>query len=147
MKMEILLEPSSNKLMVSDNKPEAPEEASPITSYVADFDPLEEDLKEDLADKGDDDEEEEEEDHLALADSTTLPIIDPVPLAEDTEAFEIDEFALTPPSHRLRRIGISVRPSPPMAASMKARITEYAAAPNPPSPTPYPFTPLSSPLP
>ncbi|GJS57472.1 hypothetical protein Tco_0652256 [Tanacetum coccineum] len=74
-----------------------------LLGYVADFDPLEEDLeedpKEDLAeypaDGGDDDdddkdeeeaseeaEDKEEEEHLALADYTTLPAI--VRSAEDT---------------------------------------------------------------
>ncbi|GJY61938.1 hypothetical protein Tco_0462595 [Tanacetum coccineum] len=71
--------------------------------YVADFDPSEEDPADYPADEGDDDdddgeEHEEEEEHLAPADSTTLPAINPVPLAEDTEAFEIDESAPTPPS-------------------------------------------------
>ncbi|GKE25864.1 hypothetical protein Tco_1441248, partial [Tanacetum coccineum] len=41
---------------------------------------------------------DEEEEQLAPADSTTLPAIDPVPSAEDTEAFKIDESAPTPPS-------------------------------------------------
>ncbi|GKA08367.1 hypothetical protein Tco_0687698, partial [Tanacetum coccineum] len=84
-----------------------------IPGYVADSD-LEEDLEEDpadyLVDGGDDKEEEEskddgddedeeeyskdkdeEEEHLALTNSTTLPVVDPVPSAEDTEAFETDE--------------------------------------------------------
>ncbi|GKF90716.1 hypothetical protein Tco_0274417, partial [Tanacetum coccineum] len=68
----------------------------------------EEDPAEYPPDKGDDDvddeeeeeeasEDKEEEEHLALADSTTLPAFDPVPLAEDTEAFETDESTPTPP--------------------------------------------------
>nr|GEU56013.1 putative reverse transcriptase domain-containing protein [Tanacetum cinerariifolium] len=52
----------------------------------------------------DDEEEEEEEDkveeHIALADSTTLPAIDPVPSAEETEPFETDESSATPPPPR-----------------------------------------------
>ncbi|GKC01216.1 hypothetical protein Tco_0987352 [Tanacetum coccineum] len=44
----------------------------------------------------DDDEEDEEEEHLAPTDSTTLPVVDPVPSAKDIEAFEIDESASTP---------------------------------------------------
>ncbi|GKC44366.1 hypothetical protein Tco_1062088 [Tanacetum coccineum] len=64
--------------------------------YVTDSD-LEEDIEEDPeedpaeypADGGDDndddeEEEDEEEEHLALADSTALYIVDPVSLAEDT---------------------------------------------------------------
>ncbi|GKG49451.1 hypothetical protein Tco_0515903, partial [Tanacetum coccineum] len=84
-------------------------------SYVADFDPSEEDPEENLeeypaehpANRGDDDEEEEEdeeEEHLAPADSTTLPAVDPIPSAEDTNAFETNESAPTTPapSPRLR---------------------------------------------
>nr|GFD34466.1 hypothetical protein [Tanacetum cinerariifolium] len=40
--------------------------------------------------------DDDEEEHLALANST-LPAIDFVPLAEDTEPFEIDESDATPP--------------------------------------------------
>ncbi|GJZ09721.1 hypothetical protein Tco_0544004 [Tanacetum coccineum] len=43
---------------------------------------------------GDDDEEEEE--HLASADSSVVPVVDLVPSARDTEAFETDESAPTP---------------------------------------------------
>ncbi|GJY76472.1 hypothetical protein Tco_0481588 [Tanacetum coccineum] len=78
---------------------------------------------EELEDSEDDDEEEEE--HLALADSSIVPVDDHVPSAEDTEAFEIrDESA---PTHAL--------------------IAEYASAPTPPSPPSSPLSPLSSPLP
>ncbi|GKE10861.1 hypothetical protein Tco_1414412, partial [Tanacetum coccineum] len=92
--------------------------------YMADSD-LEEDPEEDHADypadEGDDDDEpsddddhdtddedeepfededddEEEEEHLALADSSAIPVVDHVPLAGDTEAFETNESALTPRS-------------------------------------------------
>ncbi|GKF71646.1 hypothetical protein Tco_0207760 [Tanacetum coccineum] len=40
-------------------------------------------------------EDEEEEEHLALADSPAAPVIDHVPSAEDTEAFETNEAAPT----------------------------------------------------
>nr|GEY39449.1 reverse transcriptase domain-containing protein [Tanacetum cinerariifolium] len=73
----------------------------------------------------DEEEDEEEEEHLAPADSTTLPTIDHVPSAEDTEEFETDDSAPTPPSPRLRKARISVRLSPPLAASLEARIVEY----------------------
>ncbi|GKG50997.1 hypothetical protein Tco_0539121, partial [Tanacetum coccineum] len=92
--------------------------------YIADSDleeDPEEDPKEDPAedpvDGGDDDDDEssddddddddeeheaskdddnEEEKHLAPTDSSAVPVDDPVPSAEDTEAFEIDESAPTP---------------------------------------------------
>ncbi|GJZ68700.1 hypothetical protein Tco_0631940 [Tanacetum coccineum] len=97
--------------------------------YVADSDP-EEDPEEDHADYpadgGDDDDEpsddddddddtddedeepfededddEEEEEHLAPADSPAIPIVDPIPSAGDTEAFETDEAAPTPRSPQI----------------------------------------------
>ncbi|GKE97137.1 hypothetical protein Tco_1581992, partial [Tanacetum coccineum] len=145
-----------------------PADASPTAlspGYIADADPKEdpdEDLEEDpadyLVDGGDEEKEEEESsgddtddededeaseeedddedevEHLAPADSTAIPIDDPVPSAEETKPFEIDESAPTPP--------------PPIAASIEARIAEYAATPTPPSlpPSPLPYIP-SPPLP
>ncbi|GKA80629.1 hypothetical protein Tco_0787321 [Tanacetum coccineum] len=127
--------------------------------YVADSDPdkdLEEDPVKDHADypadRGDDDDEpsndddddtdeedeesfededddEEEEEHLALADSSAIPVVDPIPLAGDTEAFETDESAPTPRSPqtkvpfaqtRLRRARktIPLPPLPPPQSSL-----------------------------
>ncbi|GKE43394.1 hypothetical protein Tco_1470678, partial [Tanacetum coccineum] len=91
-------------------------------------------------DDTDDDEEEEEEVHLALANSFVVPIVDPVPLVVDIEAFETDESAPTPrspqtrvpfPQTRLHRARKTVRLEPPMPASMEACIAEHAAAPIP----------------
>ncbi|GKC45399.1 hypothetical protein Tco_1063121 [Tanacetum coccineum] len=146
--------------------------------YVADSD-LEEDPEEDHADYptdgGDDDDEpsndddddtdeepfededddEEEVEHLALDDSSAVHVVDPVPSARDTEAFETDESAPTPRSPwiripfaqtRLRRAQKTVRLEPPMSASMEASIAEYTAAPAPPSPPPSPLSPWSPPL-
>ncbi|GJT05580.1 hypothetical protein Tco_0840042 [Tanacetum coccineum] len=103
----------------------------------------------------DEDDDEEEEEHLAPADSSAIPIVDPVPSAGDTEAFETDESAPTPRSPqtkvpfaqtRLRRARKTVRLEPPMSASMEARIAEHAAAPTPPLPVASPPLPLPSPL-
>nr|GFD14636.1 hypothetical protein [Tanacetum cinerariifolium] len=72
----------------------------------------------------DDDEEtfeedkDEKEEHLAPANSVTLPAINPVQ--------------------------ISVRPYTPPSPSTEVLITEYAYAPTPPSPLPSPLSPLSS---
>ncbi|GKG29657.1 hypothetical protein Tco_0419555, partial [Tanacetum coccineum] len=94
-------------------------------------------------DADDEDEEEnddkEEEEHLAPADSSTVPVVDPVPSAEDTEAFKIDESAPTPPPPRPHRARISVRLLPPMEASMEASIAEYVVAPTPPLLPPLPL--------
>nr|GEW93544.1 zf-CCHC domain-containing protein [Tanacetum cinerariifolium] len=130
-----------------------PADASPtalLPGDVADSDPLEEDPIEYHIDGGDDVNEdeafEEEEEHLALADSTTLHAIDPVPSAEDTKAFETDESAPTPPvpSPRLRRARISVRPQTPMSAAIEALIAAVAAALPLSSPPASPLSPWSS---
>ncbi|GJU74234.1 putative reverse transcriptase domain-containing protein [Tanacetum coccineum] len=137
-----------------------PVDASPTAlspGYVVDSNPEDDpadggDEEEESFDDDDDDKEEEEtseedkdeeEEHLALTDSTTLPDVDPVPSAEDTEASETDESTPTPPSPRLCRARISVRPQTPMAAATEALIVAVAAAlPSsslPPSPlSPYP---------
>ncbi|GKA72359.1 putative reverse transcriptase domain-containing protein [Tanacetum coccineum] len=173
------LVPSNDEVPIEDQALLA--DASPTAlspSYVADSDSSEEDPEEDTeedhveypADGGDDDddddedeaseeEEDEEEEHLAPPDSAALPAIDLVPSAEDTEAFETDKSAPTPPpprsprtkvpfsQTRLRRARKTVRPQPPMTASAEALIAEYASVPTPPSPPPSPLSPWSSPLP
>ncbi|GKD26505.1 hypothetical protein Tco_1232719 [Tanacetum coccineum] len=140
-----------------------PDDASPTAlspGYVADFD-SEEDPEEDPNDGGDDagdessddddddddeedeqeaseDDDEEKEEHPAPTDSSVIPVDDPVPLAEDTEAFEIDESALTPvASPRRRTARMSVRPQTPMSAAIEALI---AMIPSPPLPLPSPPT-------
>ncbi|GKD69172.1 hypothetical protein Tco_1323262 [Tanacetum coccineum] len=161
------LVPSDDEVPIEDQP--LPVNASPITlspGYVANSNPSkvdsEEDPEEDPAEypanggdnNNDDDDEEhddedddEEEEHLALANSFTVPVVDPVPLAEDTKVFETNESAPTPPSPRPHRARISVRLKPPMAAPMEACIAEYAVALTPPLPLLSPITPLSSSLP
>ncbi|GJU18831.1 putative ribonuclease H-like domain-containing protein [Tanacetum coccineum] len=85
----------------------------------------------------DEEDDEEEEEHLAPADSSAIPVVDPVPSAGDTEAFETDEAG-----DRNK----TVRLEPPMSASMEARIAEHAAAPTPPLPVVSSPLPLPSPL-
>ncbi|GJY59283.1 putative reverse transcriptase domain-containing protein [Tanacetum coccineum] len=175
------LVPSEDEAPIEDQP--LPADASPVAlspGYVPDTDP-EEDPEEDSeeehanypADGGDGDDEpsdddttdeepfedeeddEEEEEHLALADSPVIPVVDPVPSAGDTEAFETDESAPTPrppqiripfAQTRLRRARKTVRPEPPMSASMEACIAKHAAAPTPPLPVVSPPLPLPSPL-
>ncbi|GJY98470.1 hypothetical protein Tco_0515380 [Tanacetum coccineum] len=87
-----------------------------------------------------------------MADSSAIPVVDPVPLTGDIEAFKTDKSAPTPRSPqirisfaqtRLHRARKTVRLEPSMSPSMKARIAKYAAAPTPPSL----LSPWSSPLP
>ncbi|GJZ85388.1 hypothetical protein Tco_0650727 [Tanacetum coccineum] len=49
-----------------------------------------------------DEDDDEEEEHLAPADSSVIPVVDPVPSARYTKAFETDEYAPTPRSPQIR---------------------------------------------
>ncbi|GJS60465.1 putative reverse transcriptase domain-containing protein [Tanacetum coccineum] len=104
-----------------------------------DADDEEEETSNDEEEETSDDEEEEEE-HLAPADPSVIPVVDPVPSVGDTEAVEAEDLA---PSHgsprtrvpfsqtHLRRARKTVRLEPPMSPSMEARII-----PSPPLPPP-----------
>nr|GEY94981.1 hypothetical protein [Tanacetum cinerariifolium] len=101
------------------------------TDYPADggdrYDkPFNDDINDDdkESSEDEDDDEEEEDEHLASANSSAVPVVDPAPPAEDTEAFETDEL------------------EPPMSASMKSRISEHATAPIPPTSPAYDQAPL-----
>nr|GEX66561.1 hypothetical protein [Tanacetum cinerariifolium] len=130
------LAPSDDDIAPTEDQPLP---ASPIAlspGYIADYDPIEdgpeEDPKMDHVDYAAEEEQEEsskeeEEEHLAPTDST-LYVLNSVPSADETAQ-------------------ISVRPHTPPSPFTKARIFEYAFAPTPPSLSPYPLSPLSSPLP
>ncbi|GKA01564.1 hypothetical protein Tco_0674229 [Tanacetum coccineum] len=100
------------------------------------------DDEDDDDDVDENEEDEEEKEHLAPADSSVVPTDDPIPSADDTKAFETNEFAPTPPSPRSRRARISVRPQTYMAAATDALI---AAIPSLPLPLPSPLLPLPAP--
>ncbi|GKD13588.1 hypothetical protein Tco_1197995 [Tanacetum coccineum] len=93
-------------------------------------------------------EDEEEEEHLAPADSTAvaLPAVDHAPSAEETEPFETDESAATPPPHPAYRVTtrISIRDKPPTPFWSDTEVAKLLAIPTPP---PSPLSPWSSPLP
>ncbi|GJV34907.1 hypothetical protein Tco_1407384 [Tanacetum coccineum] len=92
--------------------------------------------------------DEEEEEHPAPADSTAvaLPAVDHAPSAEETEPFETDESAATPPPHPAYRVTarMSIRDEPPTPFWSEAEIARLLAIPSPP---PSPLSPWSSPLP
>ncbi|GKA29283.1 hypothetical protein Tco_0715528, partial [Tanacetum coccineum] len=118
--------PLEDQPLPADDSPTA---LSP--GYVADSDPdedPEEDPKEDYADYPadggdgdvetydddddtndedeepfeDEDDDEKEEEHLAPTDSSAVPVVDIVPSARDTKAFETDKSAPTPRSPQIR---------------------------------------------
>ncbi|GKA36276.1 hypothetical protein Tco_0722767 [Tanacetum coccineum] len=170
------LVPSDNEAPMEDQP--LPANALPVAlspGYVADSDP-EEDSEEDHAgypanrrddndepshDDDDDDtwnkdeepfedeeDDEEEEEHLAPVDSSAIPITDPVPSAEDTEALETNEAAPTHvPSPRRHTATMSVRPQTPVPFPSKAEIPSPPLPPPPSSLHLPPPIPISLPLP
>nr|GFA97968.1 hypothetical protein [Tanacetum cinerariifolium] len=103
----------------------------------------------------DEEDDKEEEEHLAPADSSDVPIVDPVLSAGDTEALEANEPTPTPRSAHiiiplshtcLRRARKTVRLEPSMSASIVACIARHAALLSPPLPIPSLPLPFPSPL-
>ncbi|GKF23219.1 hypothetical protein Tco_0075541, partial [Tanacetum coccineum] len=111
------LAPSDKEVPVKDQPYDVAD--SPIAlspGYVADSDPEEDfedgpvDYPADGGDGNNDDSfdnneeeeasEEEEEDHMAPVDSVVASVVDHVPSSEETESFETDNSAATPPSPR-----------------------------------------------
>ncbi|GKB22268.1 hypothetical protein Tco_0856191 [Tanacetum coccineum] len=131
-----------------------------------DEDPKEDpaDYPADIGDDGDDEDEpsdddqdeevdieaddEEEEEHPTPIDSTVvaLPVIDQAPSAEETEPFETDEYAATPPPHHAYRVTarISIPAPVPTPVWSDAEVARLLAIPTPP---PSPLSLWSSPLP
>ncbi|GKD62073.1 hypothetical protein Tco_1299582, partial [Tanacetum coccineum] len=107
--------------------------------------------------------DEEEEEHLAPADSiaVALPTVDQAPSAEETELFETDKSAATPPPHPAYRITarISIREETPISLPPREEVERLLAIPTlPPSPLSLwssslpqipspPLPPILSPLP
>ncbi|GKE22007.1 hypothetical protein Tco_1433519 [Tanacetum coccineum] len=111
----------------------------------SDDDDDDDDTNDEDEDPFEDEDDDEEEEHLAPADSSAIPIVDLVPLARDTEAFETDETAPTPiPSPRRHTARISVRPQTPILFPSEAEVERLLALPIPP---PSPLSPWSSLLP
>ncbi|GKC56545.1 hypothetical protein Tco_1084143 [Tanacetum coccineum] len=106
--------------------------------------PLDDDEDEEVDIKADDKEEEEE--HPAPADSiaVALPAADQAPFAEETEPFETDESAATPPPHPAYRVTARIS----IPAPVPTPVWSDAEIPSPPlPPIPSPSLPVSLPLP
>ncbi|GKD11486.1 hypothetical protein Tco_1195893 [Tanacetum coccineum] len=113
-----------------------------------DGDDEDESSDDDEDDNVDIEEDEEEEEHPAPADSTVfaLPAVEHAPSAEETEPFETDESAATPPPHPACRVTtrISIRDEPPTPFWFDTEVFRLLAIPTPP---PSPLSLWSSPLP
>ncbi|GKG12844.1 hypothetical protein Tco_0347081, partial [Tanacetum coccineum] len=92
--------------------------------------------------------DEEEEEHPTLTDYTTLALlaIDQAPSAEETEPFETDEYAATPPPHHAYRFTarISILIPVPTPVWSNAEVARLLAISTPPSSL---LSSWSSPLP
>ncbi|GKB62059.1 hypothetical protein Tco_0918245 [Tanacetum coccineum] len=86
--------------------------------------------------------DEEEEEHPAPADSkvVALPAVDHAPSAEETEPFETDKSAATPPPHPAYRVTtrISIRDEPPTPFWSDTEVARLLTIPTPP---PSPLSP------
>ncbi|GKA86834.1 hypothetical protein Tco_0808545, partial [Tanacetum coccineum] len=84
---------------------------------------------------------EEEDEHLAPADSTAvaLPAVDHAPSAEETEPFETDESAATPPPHP-HNLAIPTPPPSPLFP-WSSPLPQIPSPPLPVSPLPLPVSP------
>nr|GFC83206.1 hypothetical protein [Tanacetum cinerariifolium] len=134
-----------------DDDDEDPEE-DPV-DYLADGGDDGDDEEGSLEDDEDDDmdieaDEEEEEEHPAPADSIVIASIaaDQAPSAKETEPFETDESAATPPPHPtyLMTARISIPAPVPMPAWTDSDVVRLCAISSPPA---SPLSPWSSPPP
>ncbi|GKC83338.1 hypothetical protein Tco_1139055, partial [Tanacetum coccineum] len=144
--------PSDDDIQVKD-QPYA-DDTSPTAEspgYIDDSDLMEDDTDKDSIDYPDepeDDDEDPEEDpneeHEPEDEDTKEE--EPSKSFDETEPFEEDETAVTPPPPRHRGARISVRPQTPMAVSTQALIDAFTTG-SPPLPLPSLPLPLPSPPP
>ncbi|GKE53480.1 hypothetical protein Tco_1488636 [Tanacetum coccineum] len=140
------------QIMFEEDDDEDPEE-DPV-DYPADGGDDEDDEDEPSEEDEDDDvdieayEDEEEEEYPAPADSVVvaLPAADQAPSAKETESFETDESAATPPPRPAYRVTarISIPAPVPTLVWSDAEVARLLAIYTPPS---SPLSPWSSPLP
>ncbi|GJT90338.1 hypothetical protein Tco_1079183 [Tanacetum coccineum] len=137
---------------IADSNPEEdPEEDLtdyPVDGGDDDDDESSDDDEDDDDDVEEDEDDEEEKEHLAPADSTAvaLPAVEHAPSAKETEPFETDESATTPPPHPAYRVTarISIRDETPIPFWSDTEVARLFAIPTPP---PLPLFLWSSPLP
>ncbi|GKB34417.1 hypothetical protein Tco_0879359 [Tanacetum coccineum] len=98
-------------------------------------------------DEDDDDVDIEEEEHLAPADSTSVafPVVKHAPSTEETESFETDKYATTPPPHPAYQVTdrISIGDEPPTPFWSDTEVAKLLTIPTSHS---SPLSPWSSPL-
>ncbi|GJU44479.1 putative reverse transcriptase domain-containing protein [Tanacetum coccineum] len=87
-----------------EEDPEEDHTEYPIDEEDGDDETSDDDDDEDETDDEDEEptEDEEEEEHIDQTNPSAVPVVYPIPLVGDTEAFETDEFATTPKSPQTR---------------------------------------------
>nr|GEZ11537.1 hypothetical protein [Tanacetum cinerariifolium] len=113
--------------------PEDDQADYPADGGDGDDEPFDDDDDDDTDDEDSKEEHFEEEEHLAPVDSSAVPIVDHVLPARDAEALKADEpthalgspIIIPLPQTCLRRAQKTVRPEPPMSASMEACIARH----------------------
>nr|GEX14124.1 hypothetical protein [Tanacetum cinerariifolium] len=133
--------PSDDDIQVEDddNDPEEDPKEDPSESHEPeddDEDPEEDPNEEHEPEDDDEDPEEDPNEEHEPEDEDTK---EPSKGIDETESFEEDKIAVTPPPSRHRGARISVRPETPMAASTQALIDAFA-----PGSSPFPL-PATSP--
>ncbi|GKF31561.1 hypothetical protein Tco_0101359, partial [Tanacetum coccineum] len=111
--------------------------------------PSEEDEDDDVDIEADEDKEEEEE-HPAPANSVVVALlaVDQAPSAEETEPFETDEYAATPPPHTTYQVAKLLVISTPPSSPLSPWSSPLPQLPSPPLPSiPSASLPVSLPLP
>ncbi|GKE96520.1 hypothetical protein Tco_1581375 [Tanacetum coccineum] len=141
--------PQEDEVFLAEEQP-LPAAASPTAQspdYVLESD-HEADPKEDDDEDPEEDPDDEEEEHPAPADSVVvaLPAADQALSAKETEPFETDESAATPPPHLANRVTarISIPAPVPTPVWSDVEVARLLAISTPPS---SPLSPWSSPLP
>ncbi|GJW58421.1 hypothetical protein Tco_0105152 [Tanacetum coccineum] len=138
--------PESDPEEGDDEDPE--EDPADYPADGGDDDDDEDESSDDDEDNDDVDIEEEEDEHLPPVDSTSVsfPVVEHAPSAKETEPFETDESAATPPPHPAYRVTakISIRPQTLVSLPLDTEVVRLLAIPSPP---PSPLSPWSSPLP
>ncbi|GJU28479.1 putative reverse transcriptase domain-containing protein [Tanacetum coccineum] len=139
-----------SSVYVADSDPDEDPEEDPEeehADYPADVGDGDDEPSDDDDDDTDDEDEEpfededddEEEEHLAPADSSAIPVVDPVPSTRNTEAFETDEATPTPvpsPRRHTTRMSIPSPPLPPPPSSLHLPPPVPTSLPLPSSPLP-----------
>nr|GEW76713.1 hypothetical protein [Tanacetum cinerariifolium] len=137
--------PAEDDILPAEEQP-LPVAASPTTDSPGDKGDDEDESSDD--DDVDIEGDVEEGDHLAPGDSIAVdsPAVDHALFAEETEPFEIDESAATPPPHPVYRVTarMSIRPQTSISLPLDTEIAKLMAIPTPP---PSPLSPLSLPIP